>query len=228
MRHIITTLSTALCLALPATAVLAETSALTGPLASALDSTINKLKLGQVRDFHTLWGPQDEPMVAIIAKAPANPFNAASAPTSTSGPSLLEAIAAAKANGAAAPAANPFITPGSAPSAPPANTTPPNGLASGFAAAIQHAKATPAAAKQSCITPLALGNTGGYQDNALCFAASNRDHVRNVVLKQAGWKLSASFNQTDLALSPDGFGVLFFYTPTGELSQVLVLLNGAK
>lgn len=79
-----------------------------------------------------------------------------------------------------------------------------------------------------CVTAFALGNTGAYLDTPICAPAGTRDYVRNTVLKQNGWKLAASFNNTDIGTNPDGLGVLFLYTPSGLVRQVLVLLNAAQ
>lgn len=171
-------------------------------LGAALDTTFSQLKLGQIGNFRIIWGPPDENIAAAIAKAT----------PSAQAPSLLDAIQAAKTS-ATAPA-NPFTNGGNTSSSTPDPAT-----------VSQIAKGS---AGQTCITTLTIGNTGAYQDNPLCAPASTREQVRTEILQQAGWQLSGSSNNIDQAISPDGLGVQFFYTPSGITRQVLVLLNGAQ
>lgn len=196
----------ALACLLPSASALAVSSS-PSELGTAIDTTIGKIKLAQIRGFRTVWGPQDSYVAAAIATAPAD----------ANLPSLLSAIEEAR-NAQAAPI-NPFIT---SPATTNSNTD------MDLLSAIQTAKADGARQVLSCILPFALGNTGGYQGYTLCVAPSNRDEVRHTLFAQSGWQLAASFNNTDLATSPDGFGVLFLYTPAGVLRQVLVLINAAQ
>ncbi len=178
-----------LALALPAHAEIS--------LAQAIDGTIAKLKRGEIRNFHILWGPQDGNIAAAIAAAPA----------SSNDTTLLEAVQSAKAQGLAS-------------SPPPSPFTP------DLLGAIQTAKSS--AGIQACINILALGSTGGYQDNPLCVTPSNSGYVRSTILTQSGWQLLGSFNNIDQAISPDGLGVLFLYSPQDTLRQVQILVNGAQ
>lgn len=181
--------ATGLALALPAHAEIS--------LAQAIDSSIAKLKRGEIRNFRTLWGPQDSHIAAAIAAAP----------TSSNDTTLLEAIQTAKAQG---------LT----------SNLPPSPFTPDLLGASQTAKNSPGL--QACINVLTFGSTGGYQDNPVCITPTNSGYVRSTVLTQSGWQVLGSFNNTDLAVSPDGFGVLFLYSPQGTLLQVQILVNGAQ
>lgn len=166
-------------------------------LAQAIDSTIAKLKRGEIRNFRILWGPQDGNIAAAIAAAPASPNDS----------SLLNAIQTAKAQG---------LT----------SNLPPSPFTPDLLGAIQTAKNS--AGLQACINVLAFGSTGGYQDNPVCITPTNSGYVRSTILTQSGWQVLGSFNNSDLAVSPDGLGVLFLYSPQGTLLQVQILVNGAQ
>lgn len=131
----------------------------------------------------------------------------AAAPASSNDMTLLDAIQTAKAQGLASNLAPSPFTPD-------------------LLGAIQTAKNS--AGLQACINVLAFGSTGGYQDNPVCITPTNSGYVRSTVLTQSGWQVLGSFNNTDLAVSPDGFGVLFLYSPQGTLLQVQILVNGAQ
>jgi hypothetical protein len=161
-------------------------------LGAAVDSVIKRIRLGQLGNFRTLWGPQDSNVIAAISAAPRDP----------QAPSLLGAIQTAQST----------------------QTTTPFDLLG----AITAAQNGNPALEVSCVTPFALGNTGAYLDTPVCAPTGTRDYVRNTLLKQSGWKLAASFNNTDIGSNPDGLGVLFLYTPSGLVRQVLVLLNATQ
>lgn len=81
---------------------------------------------------------------------------------------------------------------------------------------------------ETCIQPIAVGRTGGYIDRTVCVSSTTRDQVRSTVLSQPGWTLASSFNNLDQAISPQGYGVLFFYSPNGLTRQVLLLVNATR
>lgn len=204
MRRFALLATTLACLLSGSSAFAASSAA---DLGTALDSVIGRIRLGQIGSFRTLWGPQDSNVAAAIAAAPADP----------QAPTLLGAIDSAK-SGQSTPSSIDLL--GAIQAAKNAQPGP--------AAANPFPPALPSSTAQSCVTAFALGNTGAYLDTPVCAPAGTRDYVRNTVLKQSGWKLAASFNNTDIGTNPDGLGVLFLYTPSGLVRQVLVLLNAAQ
>lgn len=175
-------------------------------LAAAIDTTITKLKQGDIRNMRILWGPEDSNISAAIAAAP----------VTTQDKDLLSAVQTARLSGVGAPPTNPFATGKKA-----ATTTTQVDLLT----AIDNARSNPNGV--TCVRPLVVGS-GAYLDGPLCVGSSQRDSVRQEILKQSGWQLTASTNNTDQATTPDGFSVVFIYNAQGYTRQALVLINAAQ